>query len=306
MLFPKLLNRYLAVLLSYATITLALAACNPAKKSAEEKTQAARNPASTPNSLYNFWENYNFNDSTAIKDTNQMEQRLVDFIAAFPQYPIDQVRDAIKHMLQKAESNTATFTYFSNKYAHYLYNPNSPFRSDWYYEPVLEYLTTSPNATDSEKIRYEMQLKQVRKNQPGTTVTDFQYLNSHGKKEKLHDSRGLTRVLIFYDPACPHCKEIMNQLKSSELLNTLIATKQIQIIAIDPMEDKTAWKEYQSQIPSNWTNGFDHQNILIKTELYSIMAYPTLYLVDDSNKIVLKDPDHGYLVNFLNAHISSH
>ncbi|UZJ65744.1 DUF5106 domain-containing protein [Sphingobacterium sp. KU25419] len=300
-----LLKRYLTVLLPYAIIILFSAGCHPTKTPPPETKQTAHESGSSANTLYNFWENYNFNDRTTLQDTNQSEQQLIDFIGSFPQYPIEQVKDAIQHMLQKTESNPAAFTYFSNKYAHYLYDPNSPFRSDWYYEPVLEYLTTSPNATDPEKIRYKMQLKQVRKNQPGTTVTDFQYLNSHGKKENLHDSKGLTRVLIFYDPACPHCKEIMNQLKSSELLNTLIAAKQIQIIAIDPMEDKIAWKEYQSQIPSNWTNGFDHQNILIKTELYSIMAYPTLYLVDDSNKIVLKDPDHGYLVNFLNAHTNN-
>lgn len=300
MLLSTLLKRHLTVLLPYATIILFSAACNPTKKPAEEKTQTAHTPVSSTNSLYNFWGNYNFNDSTAIKDTNQMEQRLVDFIAAFPQYPIEQVRDAIQHMLQKTESNPATFTYFKDKYAHYLYNPNSPFRSDWYYEPILEYLISSSSSTETERIRYKMQLTRVRKNQPGTTATDFQYLNSHEKKENLHDSKGLARVLIFYDPACPHCKEIMNQLKSSELLNTLIAMKQIVIIAIDPMEDKIAWKEYQSQISSNWINGFDHQNILIKKELYSIMAYPTLYLVDDNNKIILKDPDYQQLLNFLN------
>ncbi|MEN5233650.1 DUF5106 domain-containing protein [Sphingobacterium faecium] len=301
MLLSTLLKRHLTVLLPYATIILFSAACNPTKIPTAEKTQATHTSGSV-NPLYEFWKNYNFNDSTYIQD--QSEQRLVDFIAAFPQYPITDVKDAIHHMLEKAESNPGAFTYFRDKYAHYLYDPNSPLRSDWYYEPVLEYLTTSNSSTETEKVRYKMQLAMVKKNQPGTTVTDFQYLNSHGKKENLHDSKGLTRVLIFYDPACPHCKEIMNQLKSSELLNTLIATKQIQIIAIDPMEDKIAWKEYQSQIPSNWTNGFDHENILIKKELYSIMAYPTLYLVDDSNKIILKDPDHGYLVNFLNAHIS--
>lgn len=299
MLFPKSLKRYIAVLLPCATITLSLAACNPTKKPTEEKTQTAHTPVSSTNFLYNFWENYNFNDSTAIKDTNQMEQRLVDFIAAFPRHPIEQVREAIQHMLQKTESNPATFTYFKDKYAHYLYNPNSPFRSDWYYEPILEYLISSSNSTETERIRYKMQLNRVRKNQPGTTATDFQYLTSTGQKERLHHPDHMAKLIIFYDPACPHCKKIMEILKTSPLLNSLVTKKQIRIIAIDPMGDQVLWKDYQINIPENWTNGFDDQGILINKQMYNLAAYPTLYFIDSDNKVVLKDPDYQYLLNFL-------
>lgn len=283
-------------------MNLFLSGCNNTKTPPSEKKQATNDTPSNP--LHSFWENYNFNDSTAIQDTNQAEQQLVNFIAAFPKYPISQVRDAIHDMLHKMENKPMVFNYFSGKYAHYLYDPNSPVRSELYYEPVLEYLASSPSSTDTEKIRYNMQLNMVKKNQPGSTVTDFQYLTSTNNKEKLHNGEKIAKLIIFYDPMCPHCKEIMQILKTSELLNMLVAQKQLRIIAIDPMADQVHWKNYQNNIPANWTNGFDEDGILINKQMYHLIAYPTLYLIDNNNKVILKDPDYQYLLNFLNHHTS--
>lgn len=300
MSFKTFFNRYLNIILTCVILSLLLSGCNNTKNPSAEKKQATNDVKLVPNPLYNFWENYNFNDSTTIQDPNQSEQRLVNFIAAFPQYPISQVKDAIHNMLQKSERNSTVFVYFRDKYTHYLYNPNSPIRNESYYEPVLEYLIKSPASIDIEKIRYKIQLDMIRKNQPGSTVADFQYLTSTGQKENLHNNKHIAKLIIFYDPSCPHCKEIMNTLKRSELLNTLIEARQLQIIAIDPMGDQNLWKDYQTHISPNWINGFDHKDILIKKGLYNIAAYPTLYLIDKMNKVVLKDPDYQYLLNFLN------
>lgn len=296
-----LFNRHLTVFFLFLIASIFMEGCNNNKTPTKEKKQVTT--SSSTNALNTFWENYNFNDSTTIKDPAQSEQQFVDFIASFSKYPIDDVSFAIKKMLQKAEINLTVFNFFAEKYALYLYNPNSPMRNDLFYQPVLEYLTISPASTDSEKIRYKMQLDMVSKNQPGNTITDFEYLASDGKRKKLHENKKMAKLLIFYDPECPHCKEILSQLKSSELLNALIQEQQIQVVAIDPMEDKKLWADYQIHIPNNWINGFDHKDILIKKALYNILAYPTLYLIDDKNKVILKDPDYQYLLNFLNQQI---
>ncbi|UIR56018.1 DUF5106 domain-containing protein [Sphingobacterium sp. SRCM116780] len=308
MIFSKEHKLYYRIFL-FIGATVFLLGCQNSTKTKNQSIDSNQQQSATDHhmgtdSLSQYWVQYNFNDTLLIKDPNQGEQRFVDFIAAFPQYSITTVSNAITEMLKKAEVNATVFQFFKEKYAHYLYDPNSPMRNEWYYEPVLTYLVQSPSSTDTDKIRYKMQLDMVRKNQPGTTITDFQYLTSTGKKEKLHDSQGLMRLIVFYDPTCSHCKEIIGTLKTSELLNSFIAKKQIKVIAIDPLGDQNLWKDYQPGIPSNWTNGFDDRDVLIKKQLYSLSAYPTLYVIDANNNVISKDPDYQIALNILDRHLN--
>jgi len=249
--------------------------------------------------IKSYWNDYPFTDTIAIKNPNIAEQRFVNFLAQLPKHPLNEVNEGIESMLKQAEQNQKEFEFFKGQYEHYLADPNSPVRNDQYYEYVLAYLSQSRASSDTDRIRYKLQLEMIKKNQVGMQITDFSYLTSQGQIERLSDKEGNVNMLLFYDPTCPHCKEILNQLKSSSLLNKLISSKHLNVIAIDPLGDKKLWREYQRFIPSNWTNGFDHEDILIKKQYYSLHAYPTIYLLDKAGKILLKDPDYQLVLQIL-------
>lgn len=277
-------------------------AANSNKKSEQDisSTSSIQLDSAKNSTLSQFWDSYNFNDTSLIHNPDHAEQRFVDFISSFPKYPINEVSASIEKMLQKAMINPTVFNFFKDQYAHYLYDPNSPMRNESYYEPVLDYLIHSPNSNSTEKIRYQMQLEMVRKNQPGSTINNFEYLQSNNKTQSLLKSKGEARLIIFYDPTCTHCQEIMGILKSSDALNKAIIQHQLQVIAIDPTGDQNRWKTYQSEIPSNWINGFDHKSNIINKQLFSIAAYPTLYLIDQNNIVLLKDPDYQLVLQLIN------
>lgn len=290
-----------STIITQLLLLLTLAGCHRkgAKQREHDKSENSTEFQTNNINLNSYWDDYPFTDTIAIKNPNITEQRFVNFLAQLPKYPLNEVKDGIESMLKQAEQNQKVFEFFKGQYEHYLADPNSPVRNDQYYEYVLAYLCQSKASSDTDRIRYKLQLEMIKKNQVGMQITDFSYLTSQGQIERLSDKGGNVNMLLFYDPTCPHCKEILNQLNSSELLNKLISSKHLNVIAIDPLGDKKLWQEYQRFIPSNWTNGFDHEDILIKKQYYSLHAYPTIYLLDKAGKILLKDPDYQLVLQIL-------
>ncbi len=288
-------------IVKHVLFLIVICSCNQKEKHKDEKINnfelKQKEPKKT--ALDTYWDDYSFTDTLAIKDPEVSEQRFVNFISLFPYNDLKEVKASIENLLRLSEKNKKVFIFFKEQYAHYLADPNSPLRNDLYYEYVLSYLANSLANTETERSRYQMQLEMIQKNQIGMQITDFSYLDSKGNIKKLSDMTGKSCLLLFYDPSCPHCKDILKELKSSQVLNNLISLQKLSVIAIDPLGDKALWKEYQPLIPDNWINGFDPNDMLIKGQLYSINAYPTIYLLNNEGKILLKDPDYQVALDLL-------
>ncbi|CAM3766322.1 DUF5106 domain-containing protein [Elizabethkingia occulta] len=250
-------------------------------------------------SIANYWDHYNFADTNAIKDPAQAEQALVDFIALFPDADQKQISQSINAMFEKASVNKEVFSFFKDGYEKYLYDPNSPLHNDVYFLPVLEYLVNTKHLNDTEKIRYRMLLKLVNKNMPGSVATDFEFIDSSGKDQNLHQIKAPEKLLVFYDPECSHCAEAIKQMSQDVRINTLINQEKLKVVAVSPVEDINKWKAYQANIPTKWINGFDKKGDLKQKELYDIKAFPTIYLLDEKNEVVLKDTSLEQVLSLL-------
>lgn len=297
----KSLSCFLFHLLSISLLFCSCSSTSSEQSGREERSNDAlltSKETTTDFPLLHFWDGYDFTDTLAIQDPNRAEQTFVDFIAGLHQLTPAQAAPAIGSMLEKASVNDTVFEFFAEKYEYYLYHPNSPFRSDLYYEAVLEHLINSPIPTDTDKVRHTMRLASVKKNKVGSVATDFDYITSSGRHSHLHSPGEHYKMLLFYDPGCTHCEKTISILSASASFNQLISDKALQIIAICPMEDHAQWKQYQPHIPSQWTNGFDTGNVVIHKGLYDLRAYPTIYLLNKSNEVLLKDPDWQDVLKF--------
>ena len=172
-------------------------------------------------------------------------------------------------------------------------------RNDGLYEIVLKAYLQSKLVDDTSKTRYQMQLEMLQKNQIGATATDFSFLTSEGEIRKLSDYTDKPVLLIFYDPTCTHCAEVIAALRDHRGLNNLIEHQQVRVLAIAAWSDQSMWKDYQKEIPNNWINGYDKAQKLIQGQLYSLRASPTIYLLDKGLYIREKDIDFSKLLNLL-------
>lgn len=268
------------------------------------RVDSSADTTSAERTFFHYWDNFDFQDTIALKNPDIGEQRLVDFIARIPKFPDSISSRTIKHMLSKAKPFPTSFGFFKKQYEHYLYDPNSPMRNDLYYKPVLEFLLDSCQLSESDKYIYSAQLALVRKNNIGSQAIDFEFQIPAGGKRNISSVHAPFVLLFFYEPGCPHCETAIGELRSSTGFSQLVDKGILNVLAIYALGDHNVWKAYQSHIPANWTNGFDSSKQVLAKGLYDIRASPTIYLLDKDKKVLLKDTDLSKVALYFNSQSS--
>ena len=171
----------------------------------------------------------------------------------------------------------------------YLYDPNSPVRSEDLYLPFVRKLAESPLIDPDYRTRYAWDAQNCSLNQTGTIATDFPFIDTAGKRRTLHSIKAETLLLIFGNPDCQACKDIVQTLESVPQLESLISGGKLKVVDIYIDEDIDLWKSKSASYPAKWINGYDPNCDIRGDRLYNIRAIPSVYLLDKEKRVILKD-----------------
>lgn len=246
-----------------------------------------------------YWDNYDFKDTSLISQEEVTEQGFADFVNLLNNIPIDKARMAININLKKSLVDTNMFLHFTSLYEKYLYDPNSPFRSEELYIPALQFIVNDSSIDATNKIRPSSQLELALKNRVGDKAVDFEYTLLSGKKQSLNNLKSEYTILFFYNPDCETCKAVREQILVSDVVNNMKG--RIKILALYPDKDIELWRKYYDNIPKEWINAYDDGEFITRKNIYDLKAIPTLYLLDKDKKVVLKDVDFVTLNGFISS-----
>lgn len=238
--------------------------------------------------LEHFWDKFNFADTNLIHHPEVSEQAFADFISVLPHGRPADIEKGIGILMEEAACSPNVFNYFAGLAEKYLYDPNSPARNDELYIPFLKKFLRSRILSQTQKIRPAYQLEMAQKNRPGTIATDFEYTPSSGKKQSLSQTPAEYLLLVFYDPECDHCQDILQGLITSTAIHQLIAQQKLTVLAIYTEANILYWQSRRQQLPGNWIVGYDREKIK-NQNLYDLKAMPSLYLLDRTKQVLLKD-----------------
>jgi len=240
--------------------------------------------------LMHFWDAMDFADTSASRNREFMEQNFANFASVFPHADTTAVAAAVGRLLNRAEADKQAYMMLAEIAEKYLYEPDSPLCSDDCYMLFLEELLRSPILGEYEKIRPAYQLDIARKNRTDSTAADFAYIDRNGRSRTLHGTNGKSILLVFYDPDCPHCMEIMASLGDNAAIRSAVSGGELTVLAVFADGDRESWKPLPSTIPGDWTEVLDTTGVQ-ERELYSFKRLPTLYLLDEGKRVLLKDCD---------------
>jgi hypothetical protein len=147
-------------------------------------------------------------------------------------------------------------------------------------------------------LRFKYLYDQLNKNKIGEISVDIPFF-ANNNTQNLFNINGNNLLLLFYDYNCKDCKELIDSLKNSSTINSLIKNKELKIIAICTNTTLPEWIRYKKFIPDNWINGYDNYQIVNSQEYYIIQQLPAMFLLDKEKKLVLKDPSFSKLSSYL-------
>ena len=238
--------------------------------------------------LKHYWDGFDFEDAEALKELNRevVIYALSEYVSLMP---VEDADTRMRDLIRRASTSHDMLDYFATVCEIVLHNPNSPLRNDEYYIPVLEELVNSPLLDEYERIAPAYDLEIALKNRIGREATDFVYTLEDGSEGRLHDIKANYTILMFSNPECPLCGEIMRQISSSQLLSALMQHGVLEVLTLYPDEDIDHWRKYLDNIPKEWIRAYDKGQILSKERLYNLSAIPALYLLDSKKRVLIKD-----------------
>jgi thioredoxin-related protein len=236
-----------------------------------------------------YWEHVNFSDSVWSKHPENTDPFLVEYLQLLQQLPVKVAGKLLTSTLTLTESQPAVAVFFAKSFEKFLYDPLSPLRNDELFIPVLEYLLAADSTNETDSIRYRFLLERCSMNRIGTKVADFRATDVNHIKFSLHQLKAEYLVLLFYTPGCYSCEVVINQMKQSPVIRSLISNETLKIVAVCSEKDNQECSSFAVNLPRNWLVGTDVSEDI--HQLFDLKASPTLFLLDSKKTVLLKDTE---------------
>ncbi len=241
-----------------------------------------------------YWDNFDFRDTTLLND-HLTERAYAIYLQMIESAPLDIAKSGVVEMMRCAAVDTIAFGRFTTLAEKYLYDPNSPFRSEELYIPVLESMVDGSSPLDEmERIRPQYQLDMVSKNRVGSVATDFSLMLENGGEIILSQIDSDYTILFFNNPGCVDCNRVKGMIEGN---GEIFDRDNLTILSVYTDQDIEAWRA--TEYPSGWINGYDAEGRFNRDQIYDLRAIPNLYLLDREKRVIFKDATIESIAEYL-------
>ncbi len=132
----------------------------------------------------------------------------------------------------------------------------------------------------------------------GTPASEITLPDSSGKLKNMFDENGRFTIVIFWDPTCGHCKEVLPQIDSVYRAKWKADSVHIYAVSKETDGTKKDWLDFINEKKlKDWTHVYyskaddkarTDNNIPGYSQLYDVLSFPTIYLLDKDKRIIAK------------------
>ncbi len=234
-----------------------------------------------------YWARLNYADKAWPADSAALEQLFVDWLPLLGQLQPTKRPVAAATLITYGNEHPAMQKRLGELAERYLHDPNSPYRNEELYLPILEALIEAPRLKDIEKVRYRYQRQKALMNRPGTKAADLALVTRENRTIRLAAVDSEWILLFFFNPDCHACQTTAGSITRSALCRNLSERGKMKVVALYPDEDLSAWEKHKNSFSKRWLVA--RYAGAADREAYDLPAIPTLYLLDSEKKVILKD-----------------
>lgn len=248
--------------------------------------------------LEHYWDRFSFADTALVNNREVTEQGFVNQISLLADgaTPEKVIRESLKNWCSRFMPEAQARRVMMQLADDYLYNPNSPFYNEGLYGVYLETMLEVLPEEDARRSSFDFKLRLLRRNKVGDKATDFSYYLPDGQKKSLAatSARGNRLLLVFYDPECESCHEVLREMTADASLAGAVKAGRVTVLAVYTEGNQEAWRKGLADMPEGWIIGTDRQKVK-EEALYDLKAMPSLYLLDGQKRVLLKDAPLGQI-----------
>ena len=193
-----------------------------------------------------FWDEFDFQDVRLLRSKPVLAQGLANFVSLSAANVVEQ-KGAVDRgfgTLCKGITENRPLTDSLKYYVEeYLYNPNSPYYNEELYGVYLKSMMENLPANDPLVETYRFKLQLIGRNCPGSKAENFDYYLPDGARRSLYSTpvKGDYLILVFYDPECHSCHDIMMGMFADRSLAEAVADGKVTVLAVYAEGDTEVW-----------------------------------------------------------------
>ncbi len=241
-----------------------------------------------------FWDAMKWNDPVMAADTVMMEHAFADYASVLPHVPADSLDNCVGVLLRQAAVNPEAYDRVLNLSEIYLYEPESPvYFPEGFRSVLIAAMDTAcmPPLSTTRAVTFPYMFGELSKNRVGHQANDFSFKTRAGEEMSLLDAVKAhpMNLVMFYDPDCDHCRDVITELKRSPDVACMIAGGKLGMLAVYYEGDDEVWNHGKGLIPDSWIDAVTPDDVIEDEALYTLNRQPTLYLIDNEGKVLVRD-----------------
>lgn len=243
----------------------------------------------------NYWTNTNLKDTTNFTKP----KILMDYLYLLRQADISISEISIMNFIIEVSQYDETFSLIIYWLDNILYDSTSPQYNEQLYLKFLNVIINS-DIDSARKIFPTERIKIMQKNQVDSIATNFCFTDRNDRQSCLYDYDSPLILLFFNNPDCSLCHQAEKEIERNDMIQHLISSNQLLIIAITPDADMNTWLAHK--YPDNWIVGIDKEKVIYNQRLYDIQWFPSIYLLDKDKRVLLKEANYNVLAKYIEEH----
>ncbi|MBQ8060687.1 MAG: DUF5106 domain-containing protein [Bacteroidales bacterium] len=199
----------------------------------------------------------------------------------------------------KEHPSSNVFSFFEKMVPKYLYDPNSPVRDEDLYLPFVSNLAESELVAEDMKPAYSHDADMCALNQVGSQAADFSFTDLSGRLHTLHGMKGEYTLLMFTNPGCDACHDVIESIKSNADIPKLVKEGTLSVVNVYIDLEREKWQALAKEYPTEWHNGYDQDFAIRQNLTYNVRGIPSLYILDRDKNVIMKDATTEKVIVYL-------
>jgi thiol-disulfide isomerase/thioredoxin len=246
-----------------------------------------------------FWDGVNFWDGR-LAYTTFFEEKIDKYFNQLVPLQPDSVIREMDHMLGFAANNEEMTKFLLLKFVN-RYLVQKYMWEDAIFVHLFEKYFSSKNyewLTEKGRKTITDRAYSLMANIMGTPAAEIELPDSTGKHVSLYAQKASYTLVCFWDPTCGHCKEVLPKLDSFYRAKWKGVGLKMFAVARETDGTRKDWLDFvNSQHLQEWTHVYYSKaedksridaGIPGYSQLYDVLTFPTLYLLDKEKRIVAK------------------
>jgi len=246
-----------------------------------------------------YWDDVNFYDGRLAYTTffeDKLDKYFTQLVVPHP----DSVIKEIDWMLGYASVNEEMTRFLLIKFVNRYINQKYMWEDAVFVHLFEKYFSNKEYSwlTEKGKKLITDRAYSLMANIMGTPASDILLPDSSSKMTALYEQASAYMLVVFWDPTCGHCKEVLPRIDSFYTAKWKAEGLKIYAVARETDGTKKDWTDFISGHHLNgWINVFytkaeDKSRIDAGipgySQLYDVQSFPTLYLLDKDKRIIAK------------------